>query len=131
MLFKCIRCETFTHVAGHVDEDDIPCRDCGNWGTLVEFILAGVDPMASKEYKAVSNFFRNTMGITRKEVKELLREVFREIVAEEFGRFMKETAGQAVVNREAKAAIQSFIVSQRAWLADHVLTVLLKKVGGQ
>lgn len=42
----------------------------------------------SKEYKAIKNFFHNTEKIDRHEIKCLLREVIKEVVAEEIDRLM-------------------------------------------
>lgn len=43
---------------------------------------------SSKEYQAVKNFFHNTEKIDRHEIKCLLREVIKEVVAEEIDRLM-------------------------------------------
>lgn len=44
--------------------------------------------MESKEYKAIKNFFHNTEKIDRTAIKSLLREVLKEVVAEEMERLI-------------------------------------------
>lgn len=47
---------------------------------------------SSKEYRAVKNFFHNTEKIGRHEIKCLLREVIKEVVAEEMERMIATCA---------------------------------------
>lgn len=70
---------------------------------------------SSKEYRAVKNFFHNTEKIDRHEIKCLLREAIKEILAEEIDRMMQTCSFRMVVSEIARGkefAIQQAVAKE-------------------
>jgi len=73
---------------------------------------------SSKEYRAVKNFFHNTEKIDRHEIKLILREVIKEVVAEEIDRLIGTWAFRSEIHHCIKG--KEFQIQQA--VAREILT---------
>ncbi len=77
----------------------------------------------SKEYRAISNFFLNTQGISREEIKVILKEVVQDIIKEEINRFTKTKECGDIISKAIKANLYSL----RGDISNSILDSLLER----
>lgn len=53
--------------------------------------------MTTQQYRAIKNFFHNTMRLDRSEVKDILREIVGEVVRDEVRRYLETTHFQRLL----------------------------------
>ena len=95
----------------------------------------------SKEYLALKNFFHNTMGLTRKEIREIVREVAKEMIVDQFRRFSETTEFQTIAQQGVKWALHDIqnnishyvlteLIATRVKYEEYMAQKNLEKLGG-
>jgi len=79
----------------------------------------------TKEYLALKNFFHNTMGLSRAELKLVVRDVVEELVLDNFKRISETVYFRDWVDKALEGAMRNVAYNHRSEIADTILSQLL------